>query len=137
MKYIYFGDGEASADLPITTIMLVDEGNIFLGHVQNIDLPPLDKIMSGEQFEMRAGRVVIDSTSLSSDIDPVVPDLSSYPFTLVINFGKRAEIRLRNCLLQKEGDMALHANSRLIMFESARILAQGSFHRGLPCELEQ
>lgn len=123
MKYIYFGD--TLADLPITAIMLVGENNMVLGHAQNIDLPPLDKIMSGEQFEMRAGRLVVDATSLSSDIDPVVPDLSSYPFTLLITFGKRAEIRLRDCLIHQHDGLSLYADSRFIEFESARILAQG------------
>jgi hypothetical protein len=123
MKYIYFGN--ETPDLPITAIMLIGEHGIVLGHAQNIDLPPLDKVMSGEQFEMRAGRVVVDATSLSSDIDQVVPDLSSYPFTLTIKFGKRADLNIRNCLLCQHDGVNLHTHSRFIEFESARILAQG------------
>lgn len=119
MKYIY-SLGGSSQEKP-AAVMLVGDSGIVLGYSQSIELPSAEQLASGEPFELNAGRTMLDATSFSSDIDAVMPDLSSYPFTLVIRIGDRREIRLADCLLLNRDGFTLHPNDRFVEVEPATI----------------
>jgi len=121
MKYIYSLGGSEDPQQH-NAILLVGDHGMVLGHAQAIGLPPMEKLSSGEMFELPAVRVVLDATSLPGDVDDVLPDLASYLFTVVVRFGNRAELRLKNCSLVRSDMPLIHSDSRYVEFPDTEIL---------------
>ena len=112
----YYIDGGTSDPQP-NAILLVGEHDMVLGHAQMIQLPSLEELSSGKKLELGASQVVLDATSLPSDI----PDITSHTFTVVVKFGNRAELRLKNCSILHHEMPQIHTDSRFIEFGETKI----------------
>ena len=120
MKYIYFGCGPE--DPQHNAILFVGEHDMVLGYAQTIQLPPLEELSSGKKFELGTSKIVLDTTSLPSGIDEMLSDIGSYTFTVVVKFGDRAELRLKNCSILQSDMPQIHTDSPYIEFGETKIL---------------